>query len=165
MDEGKNIESLIDALNGLNIDFVAEFCGDGPRRPQLERMVSERGLEGRIAFPGYVTDLIERMTRAAVVVTLSRYEGCPNVVLEAMACGTPLVVSDIDAHREILDERSALFARNASEAAEAIRSTLLNRDVAATRAKVAREIAKQWSIATMVHAYESIYETMIGGAT
>ncbi len=49
------------------------------------------------------------MKKASVFVSLSAYEGCPNTVMEAMACGCPIIVSDIPEHREILDEQSALF--------------------------------------------------------
>jgi glycosyltransferase involved in cell wall biosynthesis len=109
MDAGKNVEGVLAALSHLGdaVPFVAVICGDGPRRPRLERMACEMGIAHRTVFKGYVDNLWELLRRADAFVSLSRFEGCPNVVLEAMACGCPLIVSDIPAHREMLDERSA----------------------------------------------------------
>src|SRR5947209_10688549 len=83
LNEGKNVGTLLDALALLDVDFSAVVCGDGPLRHELERKAGSR-----VTFTGVVSDVWERMQRAAVVVSLSRFEGSPNVVMEAMTCGT-----------------------------------------------------------------------------
>jgi glycosyltransferase involved in cell wall biosynthesis len=165
MDDGKNAAVLIDALSRIasDIDFVAVLCGDGPRRAALERMAAARGLEQRILFPGPVANLWQRMKSAAAFVSLSRYEGSPNVILEAMACRCPLIVSDIAAHREMLDDQSALFVPcdDAAAAAEAIRTTLSSPAAAQVRANAARVLAERRSIESMAGDYEAVYEGVL----
>jgi len=152
--EGKNAGTFLDALALLDVDFTAVVCGDGPLRGELERKAGPR-----VTFTGVVPDVWQRMQRAAVVVSLSRFEGCPNVVMEAMACGTPLVVSDIAAHRALLDDESALFVDpdDPAAAAAAIRSVLSDRDAARARARKALERASQRTIAAMADDYETLY--------
>jgi glycosyltransferase involved in cell wall biosynthesis len=104
------------------------------------------------------------MKRVDALVSLSKFEGCPNVVLEAMACGCPLVVSNIPAHREILDEQSALFANPHSpiEAAAALKATLSFREAAQSRALAARERAAGRPIEATVRLYEQLYLNLLG---
>jgi glycosyltransferase involved in cell wall biosynthesis len=151
LNEGKNAGTFLDAVAILGAEAVV--CGDGPLRAELEARATPR-----VTFAGVVTDLAERMRAAAVVVSLSRFEGSPNVVMEAMACGTPLVVSDIAAHRALLGDDAALFvgAEDASAAAAAIEATLADRDAAHTRARAARARAAQWTVEAMVDRYEKI---------
>ncbi|HEV8434564.1 MAG TPA: GNAT family N-acetyltransferase [Thermoanaerobaculia bacterium] len=158
LNEGKNVGTFLDAVALLDVDFSAVICGEGPLRGELERKTGPR-----VTFTGVVSDLPERMQRAAVVVSLSRFEGCPNVVMEAMACGTPLVVSDIPAHRALLGDDAALFvgADDAAAAAAAIRSTLDDRDAAHERARIARLRASRRSIAAMADEYESLYRSRV----
>ncbi|HEY2322186.1 MAG TPA: glycosyltransferase family 4 protein, partial [Thermoanaerobaculia bacterium] len=158
LDEGKNVGTFLDALELLDVDFSAFVCGDGPLRKKLEQKAGPR-----VTFTGVVSDLWERMQRAAVVVSLSRFEGCPNVVMEAMACGTPLVVSDIPAHRALLGNDCALFVDpdDAMAAAAAIRSTLVDRDSARERARRAQERASRRTIATMADDYETLYRPRV----
>jgi len=159
IDEGKNVATLIEAMSRIDLDVTTIICGDGPARPALERLAAGRGIARRIVFNGSVSDLWSRMKAADVVVTLSRFEGCSNVVMEAMACGTPLVVSDIAAHRELLDEQSASFVPcdDAARAAAAIRAVLLDGDAARARAQAARARAEQWTVDAMVRRYEELY--------
>ncbi|HZH32569.1 MAG TPA: glycosyltransferase [Pyrinomonadaceae bacterium] len=166
MDEGKNVESLIAALARVaaEVPFVAVMCGDGPHRPHLERMARSLGLAHRVVFKGYVDNLWDIMKRADVLVSLSRVEGCPNVVLEAMACGCPLVVSDIPAHREMLDEHSARFADpdDTIKAAADIKAILAHGDAA--RARAARECAAGRPVETTARCYEQLYLSLLGEA-
>jgi glycosyltransferase involved in cell wall biosynthesis len=166
MDAGKNVESLIAALARVagEMPFVAVMCGDGPRRPHLERMARSLGVAHCIVFKGYVDNLWELMKRADVLVSLSRVEGCPNVVLEAMACGCPLVVSDIPAHREMLDEHSARFADpdDVLKAAADIKAILSYGDAA--RARAARERAAGRPVETTARRYEQLYLSLLGEA-
>jgi len=101
----------------------AVFCGDGPVRDSIEQKVAALGIADRTLFPGVVPDVWAWMKRATVVVSVSAYEGNPNTVLEAIACGAPLVVSDIAAHRAIVSDDSAWIVDPSS--VEAIAGGLL----------------------------------------
>jgi glycosyltransferase involved in cell wall biosynthesis len=161
MDEGKNVENLILALSRVapDVPFTAFLCGDGLLRQAHEELVAELGLKLRVVFPGNVANLWSLMKRADAFAFLSKFEGCPNVVLEAAACGCPLVVSDIPAHREILDDRSACFVNldAPAEIAAAIKTTLLSGDEARARAVAAQAGVAERTIERMADRYEQLY--------
>ena len=76
-----------------------------------------------------------------------------------MACGCPLIVSDIPAHREILDDQSASFVDldDVTEIAAAVKTTLLFEGTARDRADAAQARVAQWTIEAMVQRYEQLY--------
>src|SRR5207247_7944342 len=107
--EEKNLDVLLEALVDVFAGHPAKavFCGDGPLRGALEQKAASLGISDRTQFLGTVPNVWSWMKRAAVVVSVGLFEGDPNAVLEAIACGTPLVVSDIAGHRALLNESSA----------------------------------------------------------
>jgi glycosyltransferase involved in cell wall biosynthesis len=70
------------------------IVGDGPERPALEALARELGVADRIVFAGEVTDPFAFMMRARLAVCASVYEGLGNAIIEALACGTPVVSTD-----------------------------------------------------------------------
>jgi glycosyltransferase involved in cell wall biosynthesis len=82
-------------------DVEAVFLGDGPLRGELERARAALENRARIHILGYSTEVWGWLKRSSLYVSLSRFEGSPNTVLEAVACGCPVVLSDIEAHREV----------------------------------------------------------------
>ncbi len=70
------------------------IVGDGPERPALEALARELGIADRIVFAGEVTDPFAFMMRARLAVCASVYEGLGNAIIEALACGTPVVSTD-----------------------------------------------------------------------
>ncbi len=92
---------------------TAVLAGDGPDRRRLEELARELGLADQVTFTGAVTHdrVIELYRRAAVAVTPSvvssdgRREGIPTVLLEAMACGVPVVASDLTGIPELVEDR------------------------------------------------------------
>jgi glycosyltransferase involved in cell wall biosynthesis len=103
------------------------------------------------------------MKRADVFVSLSKYEGNPNAVLEAMACRCPVVLSDIPAHREICDLRSAAFADASCphSVAKNILRLLTHRHAALQQAEQARQYVEIRSIPEMALEYVRVYEMLL----
>ena len=161
LDAGKNVHNLILALAQIagDVPFIALICGDGPLRQQLETLASESGIAHRVVFTGYVSNIWTLMKGADAVVSLSRFEGCPNVVIEAMACGCPLVLSDIPAHREVLNGYGAAFVdpENPTEAGRTIKALLKDGNGARRRAKVAPSNAWEWRVEQVAQLYTRIY--------
>jgi glycosyltransferase involved in cell wall biosynthesis/peptidoglycan/xylan/chitin deacetylase (PgdA/CDA1 family) len=102
----KGLDVVIQAcqlLTARRADFELHLIGKGPLRTELERQVEERSLTGRVRFHGLVPNeqLPDWYRAASVFVLPSRSEGVPNVLLEATACGTPYVASNVGGVREI----------------------------------------------------------------
>jgi len=72
------------------------ILGDGPERQALTTLVSELGLTEDVAFPGFVQNPYAYMAKAAVFVLSSAWEGLGNVLVEAMAIGTPVVSTNCE---------------------------------------------------------------------
>ncbi len=104
------------------------ILGQGSLQGELERLARDLGIEGQVRFAGYIDDPLPYMRRADLYVMSSLYEGFPNVLIEALLCGLPIVSTDCPSGPdEILgaDEFGTLVARSDPEAmAAAIVRTL-----------------------------------------
>ena len=94
--EQKGFEGLIESF--LLVKEIKRarlvILGEGGRRKELEKLVSSLGLEEDVWMPGFVENPWKYMARADLFVLSSKYEGFGNVLVEAMACGTPVVSTD-----------------------------------------------------------------------
>ncbi len=72
----------------------AVILGDGPLRPELDQLVASLGLSDVVMLPGFVTNPHRYTARAAVLTLSSRWEGFGNVLVEALAVGTPIVATN-----------------------------------------------------------------------
>ncbi|HDM78516.1 MAG TPA: glycosyltransferase [Deltaproteobacteria bacterium] len=92
----KDFTTLIYAFALVHKERPARLMilGEGKDRAQLEMLVRKLGLEEDVALPGFVKNPYKYMKRASVFVLSSKWEGLPNVLIEAMACGCPVVSTD-----------------------------------------------------------------------
>jgi glycosyltransferase involved in cell wall biosynthesis len=160
----KNVLTFIQALALLQgrRPFSALVLGEGPDAAAAQSMVAETGLGDRVHFVGYRDDIWGLMKAATLFVSPSRFEGHPNVVLEAAACGTPLIVSDIPEHREFLDATTATLVppEDAAALANALDAALGQPDQARARAKAGGRLAEVLGIERAVAAYDEVYQAV-----
>lgn len=97
----KGVDVLIQALGTLE-DGVLLIVGQGPERKNLEALVKELQIDSKVIFLGIREDIPDILKMADCFVLPSRYEGLPLVLVEAMAAGKAIIVSDFDAASEII---------------------------------------------------------------
>jgi len=78
------------------------LVGDGPLRPRLEASVTSGPTRGQVTFAGATADVASYLKAADLLVLPSLAEGMSNVILEAMACGLPIVATDLIGNREVM---------------------------------------------------------------
>lgn len=102
----KDFETLIRAFNRLRTTRPARLIifGDGAERPTLERLAEHSTFSADIDLPGFCANPFAAMSRAQLLVLSSRWEGFPNVLVEAMSCGCAVVATECPSGPdEILD--------------------------------------------------------------
>jgi len=103
----KDFTTLIRAFAQLHQHHSARLMilGEGEDRAKLESLVKSLDLEQEVSLPGFVDNPFPYMKQASVFVLSSCFEGMPNALLQAMACGTPVVSTDCPSGpREILED-------------------------------------------------------------
>ncbi|GGC99023.1 glycosyltransferase [Aquisalinus flavus] len=160
--ERKGHGLVIDALKTLP-DATLVIAGAGPDRSTLEAQVDKSGLAGRVIFTGALPheDLPAVYSAADVLVLASSREGWPNVLLEAMACGTPCVATPVWGCGEVVaaPEGGRLTKdRSAASIAAAVTELLSNPP---TRAHT-RAYAEQFSWKETALGLKSLFDRVSG---
>jgi glycosyltransferase involved in cell wall biosynthesis len=142
--------------------------GEGPQRPELERLAQALGVAERVRFLGLRHDVPALLAGADVATLTSRWEGLPNVVIEAMAMGAAVVATDVGGCGELVgdDEAGRLVPMESPEAvARALRELLddeaeRRRCVRAARRRVEAEL----TVERMVGRTETLYGDLLAAA-
>lgn len=105
----KDYPTLIRAFAALGVERGLRLLilGEGPDRAALEALIRELGLAGRVELTGFCENPFAYMARARLFVLSSAWEGLPGVLIQAMACGTPVVSTDCPSgpHEILVDGR------------------------------------------------------------
>lgn len=157
----KNVGSIIDAFVSINnSNSVLLLVGGGWQENDLRQKASPYN---NIVFTGTITNAKPYLQASDILVSSSLAEGLPNTVLEAISCGLPCILSDIEPHLEILEGSSVslFFDRNSSvELAEAMQKTQSwNLDEMSVKA---RELAlSRFGISRLASNYYDIYKRVL----
>ena len=100
LDKQKNVMALVEAVSPLDITLL--MIGEGPLRPELESRLSQTRADIRLLGRVEHSELPGYLRRSALFVLPSLWEGHPKALLEAMACGTPVIGGDSPGISELL---------------------------------------------------------------
>lgn len=138
--------------------------GDGPMRPDIERRIAERGLQGKFILAGFRTDLVRYLPNLDLGVMSSYTEGLPVILLEAGAAGVPTVATAVGGIPEVIDDgQSGCLVPSGDANALAQRIVALLDDDVRRRAMgtAARQrIERDFSFAAMSRQYHELFRRL-----
>lgn len=158
LSQEKGIERLIKAVALLSIPFKYYVIGEGNKRSELQKLIDELQLNGKVFLLGQKEDPFNGMADAKLFLMGSYYEGFPNVLLEGGARGIPVVAFNAPGGiNEIIKEgENGLLVNDTDSIAFA---SAINRAVAINfdRDKIIEMTRKRFSITYMMEAVENIF--------
>ena len=141
------------------------IVGDGPKADELTALVAELNLAENVWLTGARNDVADLLPQFDVFVLPSLAEGISNTVLEAMACGLPVIASAVGGNVELVEDgkTGSLFAsENGQELAEIMAGYVLDHNLRQQRAAAARSAAmEKFSLNTMVARYQHVYADIL----
>ncbi len=161
----KNHELLLQAAakvrqQGVNAQFV--IVGDGARRLDLESLCGQLGLQDAVHFLGACRDIPRLLAHFDLFVLTSKMEANPVSILEAQACGLPVVATRVGSIPDtVIDGQTGLLVRpgDVEGMAAAVAGLLKDESSRRRMGHAARQnIEQNWSIDRMVRGYEDLIE-------
>ena len=168
----KGFDLLLEAFARISKEYsswnmaIVGRMPDGVEKDQLHSIVGENGLEGRVLFVGPVNGIEEWYARAGLVVQYSRYEGFPNVVLEAMGMGAPVISSDCrSGPADIItdgEDGRLVPSDSVDELVVSMRSLLDDPSKRMQLGERAAEVKEKYGIERMMGQWEDLINKVIG---
>ncbi len=140
------------------------LVGDGPERGKAQQVAEDEGVQSNVVFLGKQESVAELLACADLLLLPSESESFGLVALEAMACGVPVVASDVGGVPEVVPHGSAGFLAPVGDVeamASAAIDLLGDRDRWRDASRAAREAAGRFDARRVVPMYESFYEEVL----
>lgn len=156
------MQIIPDARNRLRLVIV----GDGSLRPDLERLLAEAHLQDQAWLAGARDDVPNLLRSLDLFVLPSRAEGISNTILEAMACGLPVVATAVGGNAELVTDGETgrlVPASNSTALAAAIRTYVEDPSLLAVHGSAGRRrVEERFSMEAMMQAYLGVYDAALG---
>ncbi|HHV61375.1 MAG TPA: glycosyltransferase family 4 protein [Firmicutes bacterium] len=160
----KNQALLIDAWKYVIAEVPRAkllFAGQGECEGQLKERVSGNGLSGSVHFLGYRTDIPKLLSLANVVTQVSKREGLPRSIMEAMAAGKPTVATSVRGNCDLVRDGVNGFLvplGDPKSLAKALIRLLVDKDLAQRMGMAGREMIQEYSLDRILQEMWDIYQ-------
>lgn len=145
-------------------DIYLVMIGDGELRNELQARVNRLGISEHVLFTGQREDAIALLRHMEIFILPSNYEGLPTVILESMACGVPVLATDIPGTDELIQngENGWLVPPRQPEAiADMLVKLLQNQNLRTKSASRAYKTVQHFRIESVAEQYQLLYRNLI----
>ena len=157
----KNYKTALDIIAKLKDPQIRYYiCGQGVLRSEIEAYAKAQGVSDRVVFLGYRSDIPQICSCADVFLHTSHQEGLPVAIMEAMACGTPVVASRIRGNVDLIQDGVNGFLCDPTDAqgfADKIQTLLDDSTLSMEFRKNSLEKIAQYDVKTIAHKMRQIY--------
>lgn len=162
----KGVETLLRGFSQADIPGkFLHLVGEGPQRPELEKLAAELMITDRVRFYGYRDDRLALLSAFNVFALCSAREGCPRALLEAMASGVPIVASDVPGCRDLVEHEvnGILFPyENVRALARSLERLAIDNSLTVRLVSTAEKyVESNFSARSMADRYTRLYEGLI----
>lgn len=155
----KAFELLLEAW--VDIEHNLILVGDGPDRPELERLVAEKQLGGRVSILGFRDDVINLLASSDVCVISSRYEGFPYVMVESLFVKTPIISTKVPGCNEMLPPQRLLEIDDVANLKQGLQQQLADLGSLQSDFESVFEFAEQeLTVAAMTRKHLEFYQSL-----
>jgi glycosyltransferase involved in cell wall biosynthesis len=162
----KDYPSLLLAMTRTPEKTRLLVLGAGPRESELVELAERLGLKQRVRFAGFAPNVVRWMRAADGFVLSSRYEGLPMVLLEAGACGVPVVATDVPGTREVVVNGETGWLAPAGDAQKLAKTMMklmyMPPDAQHAMGERARRyVAEHFSLEAVLDRWERLYAELL----
>ena len=156
----KGFDTLLEIMKELDDKYFLSILGQGPDEEKLKSMIKDFSLESKVKLLGFQDNPYIYMKQADIFVLSSRFEGLPNVVLEANACGTTVIAFDCPGgtNEIIIDGENGYLAKcqDKNDFIDKLKKIHLEKEINQT-------ILNKYEVSQIVQNYENLFENTLKG--
>lgn len=166
----KGVDVLLTALSRLRqeLPFRLRIVGTGEEDGRLRAQATQVGIESVVEFAGSRSDIIREYSGCELLVLPSRFEGMPNVVLEAMACARPVLSTTIGGSADLVTDGSDGWLVRVDDpdalAQAIVRVGTLRAQLAEYGLRARRTVESRYASSRVASMYVREYEQLVSGA-
>lgn len=157
----KDYMLLLEAYKLSNTEMSLKIISDGPMRSKIEQKILDLGLKDKVSLLGDLSqnDVLKQLSLSKFFILISKHEGLPMSILEAMSSGLPVIASDVGGIKEQIDSSCGiLVSSNKEDIAKAIK-LLDDQDLQQKMGENARKIFKEkFTLDVFIDKTESVYK-------
>ena len=155
----KDQDTVIRAMQHIDIDATLVFVGDGERRAHCEQLVRDLNLTDRVRFLGARSDVADIISSSYIGIQSSHWEGFGLTAVELMACHKPVIATNVDGLRQVVEGAGIIFHQgNELELADIVNRLLNDKEYYNKHADLCLDRACIYDITVMNNKYISVYK-------
>jgi glycosyltransferase involved in cell wall biosynthesis len=156
----KGFDTLLEIMRNLDDKYFLSILGQGPDEKKLKAMIKDFSLESKVKLLGFQDNPYIYMKQADIFVLSSRFEGLPNVVLEANACGTNVIAFDCPGGTSeiIVDGENGYLAKcqDKNDFIEKLKKIPLEKEIN-------QNLLNKYEVSQIVKTYENLFQNTLKG--